>query len=670
MLWWLIENTLLSVPLAGFAWLACRGLRLSPAVRHGLWLVVLLKLTSPPLFAWPAFSPPARLMAWLTADGTTAEAEPATQPTHSSPADDAGQAPTAARPQAIAAAPAGPSVLVEYEVFEVPRHGNLPPQVAAAALPPAPQSAAPTWRERLAAAEEPILAVWLLGVVAMAVVQWRRIARFRRLLAAALPAPSELVAETARLAERMGVRAPPLAIVPGLYSPSIWSLGRPKLLWPASLIAGHSLACLSGVVVHELAHLRRRDHWVGWLELAAACCWWWNPVFWLVARELRENAELACDAWVVMLLPDSRRAYARALIDVTQLVSTRPAPLPALGMAYGARHTFERRLTMILRDRVACQAPLWALLALGVLAVAVLPRWSAGQAPAVASESEGADDAVLDAVPEGQVEYRPVLRAAVGETVTFQATAPVADHAAAQAEPATAATDPAANALPRTPLAQATPAPADPDAYRQHRLEEMEGQLQRLLKDVVTLAEYVAQLQGAQNTPPSANAQPAVRRVAQLATVDADSGRVVSVETLPEEYVAQLPAGQPAPATATQTAPTVQFAGSGIGPIYGPVDAMGVSALFEPGVEVLTLTRAKYKLAPARADAMAQLLSNQLSGEVEVRIENGLLVITTTPESQQAIGAFLQFLGRFPASEAQVPLSESETGGAMIGIAR
>jgi len=53
MLWWLIETTLVSAALAGAVALLCRRLRPRPAVRHALWLVVLVRLLTPPLLTWP-----------------------------------------------------------------------------------------------------------------------------------------------------------------------------------------------------------------------------------------------------------------------------------------------------------------------------------------------------------------------------------------------------------------------------------------------------------------------------------------------------------------------------------------------------------------------------------------------------------------------------------------
>src|SRR5205823_5546314 len=135
---------------------------------------------------------------------------------------------------------------------------------------------------------------------------------------------------------------------PGAGSPLLWSLGRPKLIWPAALIDSLPHDSRRSVVAHELAHLRRRDHWVGWLLLVAECLLWWNPLFWWVRRQVRQNAELACDAWVVATLPDDRRAYAEALLEVSRLVSTGAAPVPALGMSRGPLRAFAERLTMIM----------------------------------------------------------------------------------------------------------------------------------------------------------------------------------------------------------------------------------------------------------------------------------------------------------------------------------
>src|SRR5262249_61231851 len=102
--------------------------------------------------------------------------------------------------------------------------------------------------------------------------------------------------------------------------------------------------------------------------------WWWNPLYWLTRARLDAEAELACDAWVVRMLPKDRLAYAEALFDICSTLSAARSPAPALGAA-GSGRFFERRLTMILHDHVPCRLSLLGFLAACLLVLFALPSW-------------------------------------------------------------------------------------------------------------------------------------------------------------------------------------------------------------------------------------------------------------------------------------------------------
>ena len=53
MLWWTVQNLAVTALLAGLVALASRVCRVGPVGRHALWLVVLVKLLTPPLVVWP-----------------------------------------------------------------------------------------------------------------------------------------------------------------------------------------------------------------------------------------------------------------------------------------------------------------------------------------------------------------------------------------------------------------------------------------------------------------------------------------------------------------------------------------------------------------------------------------------------------------------------------------
>jgi beta-lactamase regulating signal transducer with metallopeptidase domain len=433
MLWWLAQNTVSAGVLTGLVALVCRSGRLGPSVRHALWLVVLVRLMIPPVVSWPS---PFGVLE------RPADAQALGRPS----AATAGAAPEVPRP--------GPARAALTAEVVVPA-GLLPegqgddavgaePAPAAAPAPPPPDAAVGTARP--AAWLAPLLlGGWVAAALGMGLVQAVRILRFRALLGRAQPPPPELAAEVARVATAFRVRRVACLVVPEVISPALWSWGRPLLVWPAALLGRLPPRNWPSVIAHELAHLRRRDHWVGWLLLAAECGWWWNPVFWLVRRRLRLEAELACDAWVVGLLPQDRRAYAEALLEVSQWISQTAAPVPVWGMGPGPRQTFERRLTMILCDRVPCRMSLLGLAATGLVAFAILPSWSQDTKPSP--------------TPVGAA---PLVGG-------------VGDAAAARY-----AADDVINVL-------AEPAGTDAPSARDRQLEELENKLKDLLKEVHSL---------------------------------------------------------------------------------------------------------------------------------------------------------------------------------------
>src|SRR5207245_2340748 len=168
----------------------------------------------------------------------------------------------------------------------------LPPTTIPASSPPEPAAEPPPPPEEperarpvptTAVAWEPVAAaLWLGGSVVWVVVAGRRLQRFRRLLRFARPAPAALQDHARTLAARLGLaRCPGVWFLPGPLSPMLWALGGPpRLLLPESLWGRLTEGQRDALLAHELAHLRRRDHWVRGLELAVAGLYWWHPVAW------------------------------------------------------------------------------------------------------------------------------------------------------------------------------------------------------------------------------------------------------------------------------------------------------------------------------------------------------------------------------------------------------
>ncbi len=389
MLWWLAHTTVTAAILAGVVALICRLGRFRPAVRHALWLLVLMKLMVPPVVAWhvplPGWGRYIRTVIWLTAPQSPdlpleghLEHQTGAAPVLPGPSGETKASPVLPAMPTDRPVPSSPSSTAGHRVSGRSSGGT----------------GGRLWDLSRLGIWVPYL--WPASAAVVALVILFRIHRFRRLLAWGQPAPLWLVQQVHELAARMRLGPPRTLLLPGLATPCLWCWGKPKLLLPAALVERFSPDCRRGVLAHELAHLRRRDHWVSWLQLAATCLWWWNPLFWLVRRQVCENAELACDAWVIHTLPDCRRAYAEALLEVCRFSPRAAAPVPALGMGSRGRRTFERRLTMIMQGPGTCRVHLLGVLAVGLLAVIVLPGWSPGQKPEDAQATEPAKTEAVD----------------------------------------------------------------------------------------------------------------------------------------------------------------------------------------------------------------------------------------------------------------------------------
>ncbi|MEO6594682.1 MAG: M56 family metallopeptidase, partial [Planctomycetota bacterium] len=365
---WVIANSVAAGVLALLVLLVGRLLRPAPAVMHVLWLFVLLKLITPPLFEVPIN------VSWLPGG----RVPPVVVPLE---LDDAMRAlPSVAMPTAALLS------------------ANVPP-AAATAL---------SWSDALRL-------LWLIGSVTFLGVLALGVWRGRRRLQALGPVSPSLQREVEALAQQLGVRVPEVLDDPAAASPCVWSLGRVRLVLPAAVLATSSPKGRAAVLAHELAHLRRGDHWIAHAELLLAVVLWWHPLFWFARSRLRHEAELACDAWAVASVPEATIDYAAVLIETVARPDSAVPGLTVLAARPAARAAFERRLTMILNENVPCRASrAWwlpfASLGLGLFAVPVVAQQEAKPELRIEVRVNGKDVGELSAA-----ERRALLQRLLGD---------------------------------------------------------------------------------------------------------------------------------------------------------------------------------------------------------------------------------------------------------------
>ncbi|MDB5353489.1 MAG: antirepressor regulating drug resistance protein [Planctomycetota bacterium] len=310
-----------------------------PAWSHALWVIVLLKLVTPPLAGVSIGTASMAAATPRTIENASVKVEPV----------------------AIAPAVAHDEIKTYAPVVRAPIKARVPTR---------------GWRLPEVSCPRVLGTLWLGGSAAWLILAAWRIGRFTRVMRRAEEAPEELTAWVESLSSRLGLaRAPIVILSPGRLAPMVWALGgRPRLVVPESLWKRLDQGQRSALLVHELAHLKRRDHWVRLLELIATGLYWWHPALWWARKGLHRAEEECCDLWVVWALPDAKRTYATALVEAVEFLSeTRPRRLPIGASGMGQVEDLSRRIGMIMRGDTPRGLTRTGLLAAIGLAVLLLP---------------------------------------------------------------------------------------------------------------------------------------------------------------------------------------------------------------------------------------------------------------------------------------------------------
>lgn len=147
--------------------------------------------------------------------------------------------------------------------------------------------------------------------------------------------------------KRMGVkRNLSLAVSGTVNTPSLFGVINPKIILPPET-AKLGDKEIEYVLLHELAHYKRKDTLVNLLLLGFQIVHWFNPVMWYCFKCIRQDMEAATDEKVLSILDHTEhKDYGRALIAILENF-TRPLLAPRLLGMVNDRKSMERRIRMI-----------------------------------------------------------------------------------------------------------------------------------------------------------------------------------------------------------------------------------------------------------------------------------------------------------------------------------
>ena len=299
-------NTAVVAPLAVGLFLLqrLRAVRHRPELSYALWLLLMLKLVTPPVITvdLAAPSPPVQILNLLPSGNDSSDAST--------------------------------------------RRPHLAPHT----------EAVPASHDHILAMQGADL-IWL-GVAAILLCTiLRQQRRLKNLLASTLQPPAWLEELSRQACRGLTLhRVPVIRLVEEQLSAFLCrGKGGLFIVLPRALLKKLDRSQLQLVIRHELAHASRGDHWAN-LALSLACVvLWWHPLAWWIRRHARARQEEACDR-LALANGGDRARYAGALLATIDMIrdSDDSVYVPATAMSDG--RSFTRRIDMIVNNTQAVRA--------------------------------------------------------------------------------------------------------------------------------------------------------------------------------------------------------------------------------------------------------------------------------------------------------------------------
>lgn len=147
------------------------------------------------------------------------------------------------------------------------------------------------------------------------------------------------------LANRTGVRqVVHLAESAAIKVPMVMGHFKPLILVPVGLMMALPMAEIEAILLHELAHIRRRDYLVNLLQRFTETLFFFNPAVWWLSSLMRAEREHCCDD-ITLTQVDNKKHYINALVSCQEYML--PSTAYAVALSGGKSNLLHRVKRMI-----------------------------------------------------------------------------------------------------------------------------------------------------------------------------------------------------------------------------------------------------------------------------------------------------------------------------------
>src|SRR6478672_8526553 len=190
-----------------------------------------------------------------------------------------------------------------------------------------------------------------------------------------------------------------------LEVPTAIGFCKPAVILPAWMLENTPAEELKYILLHELAHLSRRDDWTNLAQKILKALLFFLPSVWWIERRLSLDREMACDD-AVLVQSGTPAGYAECLAHVAERSFLRKQ-IALAQAAVGRVRQLTARVTRILDPERPRATQLWKPAVPGVMVVALLCALPASFTPELVGFADEATSAKTQASSQQKIKIAP-----------------------------------------------------------------------------------------------------------------------------------------------------------------------------------------------------------------------------------------------------------------------